>query len=178
MAKSKSLEVIRETELEFIPNVKTLRNNADKLIVKNQADEKTAVDIVKPIKDLYKKIDEKRKNLTAGAKEYINAVNDMFNPHLKDLKDIEAIIKGKLSKYRQAFENRLSAKGKEPEKTKESKKGNTVTYMVKIGFKITDKGKIPFDYYCIDTRKIEDDIKRGLSIPGIEKTDEKIPCIG
>lgn len=76
------------------------------LVIMNAEQEKGILDFLAEVKTNYKKFDDARKFFTAPLNQQVDAINAKFMPFLKNLKDIEANLKLKVSAWRTSEEVR------------------------------------------------------------------------
>lgn len=177
--------------------VQGLQQQGLNLIVNCKEAERVGADIRNNIKQLSKKIEEKRKSLIVGANEYLKNVNNIFKPILNNLDNIDNTVEQKMITYHneciaeskrlveekeKEFQKALDEGNfiedlevKDIEKKVESDYGNKVSYVKKWVYRLIDINQVPAEYSkkVVDDEKIKYAIKIGRrEIPGIEIYEE------
>ncbi len=172
---------------------------AKDLVVKNDEDEKTAVELKGEIKDNIKKGEEMKRFFTEPHKKFIKLIEDKFSV-IKEMKEADDIIKGKLLTYvdekekkiqkqkekilKKMQENKdldLTAVAEELEKAGTSEKtveagGHKVTYRIDKEVVIEDEKKLPREYLAPNMTAIKQAVlKEGKTIPGVKVVERKTP---
>lgn len=172
--------------------------------IKDDESASQAVTFLGGIKSFLKEADEKRKDLTKGAKEFIDTVNGIFKPWETKLKEVDHGLRNRLSLYQLAKEVAEIRAREEAEKKlqkqldKAEKTGVMPTKLVEVPveqpktfsgdgaaasfrtireFEIEDQEKIPAEYWMLDEVKIGKIIRAGGTILGVKVIEKKVPSI-
>lgn len=185
-------------------SVSNMIETGNAIQIKDEDSASKAVTFLGGIKSFLKEADEKRKDLTKGAKEFIDTVNGIFKPWETKLKEVDTSLRARLSTYQIAKEAQTRKEREEAEKKlqkqmeKAEKTGVMPTKLVEVpaeqpksfsgdgasatfrtirDFEIEDEKKIPKDYWALDLVKIGKIIRAGGDIPGVKVIERKSPTI-
>lgn len=148
-----------------------------------------AVYLVKEVKTQYKRIDEERTKITKPLREGLKALQDFFNPPLKNYAEMEKILKERIVQCQQhmraqhdaavqaaqqAFQQgdmTQLAQATQAIASAEASTPQGVSIRVTWGFEIEDYTKIPMQFWMINESAIQAAItaaKGQIQIPGVK----------
>lgn len=120
------------------------------------------------VKDMLGKIDDKRKDLTRGARETVEKINAEFAPAIKTYTKAEELLKGKLVEFRSdvvSIRGRMLEAGEEPIEPVPEVEGVILRKSYEI--RIVELADVPRAYLVPDMKAIRKAVKAGKSIPGV-----------
>jgi len=190
---------MEDKELAVIKKeVSSIVSMAQSFQVENQEQEKESVDLLAKIKTTQKMITARKEEITRPLMTSLSKVRDLFKPREEDLAQAEKIIKQKVLAYRIEEEEKIEKekariaarveKGtmkvetaanklseiKDVPKTVSGNSGSKLSTVTLQKVRILDEMSIPREYLVPDLKKIAEAVlKQGLSIPGVEKYEEK-----
>lgn len=173
--------------------------------IESHEDEARASEFLAQITARYNAVEEVRKSKTAPLNKVLDWINEGFGRTLKPLKQAQTDIKNSMSAWRNspAFkEAEAKRQAIENDARAAVRAGDTValsdlaeahhsaaalaprqveTMSAKVSFRTyrewttKDEKKVPNQYWCLDTKKIDAAVKAGVVIPGIEVTEVQKP---
>lgn len=177
-----------------IKEVEAIQKTAEKaLSIKTDKDVEKAAETLINLKVQYDTIEEKRKNYVQPAQETIARINADFKKLTSPRESLIKTIKDKVVEY--ACNRKKELKDKEKALQIETKERSLVLdadmnrAFCDIGelrfkkgyqYKITNKSKIPEQYWVIDEKAIQKDIKDSkgqIKIPGVKVVEESIDSV-
>lgn len=197
MPKVKTVETVEKKDLvPYETKIQKAEKEVFDLIILNQKDYETAIELANRLNQTKKVIEAKRKSLTEPIKQSVKDIEEMFKPMEKRLETMIEQIKSRSIEYVTAEEKRIAdEKAKidkkledgrlKPEtairktqelgtveKTTQTEAGRMIMKTVKV-VKIINEADIPREYLVPDMAKIKADIKAGKEIKGVEVVEEK-----
>lgn len=190
---------MEDKELAVIKKeVSSIVSMAQSFQVENQEQEKESVDLLAKIKTTQKMLTTRKEEITRPLMTSLSKIRDLFKPREEDLAQAEKIIKQKVLAYRIEEEEKIEKekariaarveKGtmkvetaanklseiKDVPKTVSGNSGSKLSTVTLQKVRILDEMSIPREYLVPDLKKIAEAVlKQGLSIPGVEKYEEK-----
>ena len=165
-------------------------------VVSNEKQEGQLLDFGKMVRQKIKDVEAERLTYVSGASKWVKDANAVFKPittQLKQLKDViddrlkayQLVLEAEAEKKREAMqevvkESPFAEEAIVPEvQVKASKKTekSTANYRDVTKWRVSDHNKIPHGYLMIDRDAVDEAIKRGETILGIETYTEKILTI-
>lgn len=133
------------------------------------------VTLLADVKELLGKIDEKRKDLTRGARDTVTKINAEFAPAISTYGAAEELLKAKLVEFRSEVDSirgRMLEDGEEPIEPVPEVNGVTVlkNYDIQV-----NKSDLPLIYLMPDMKAIRKAVKAGEEISGV--TAEEIEAL-
>lgn len=153
--------------------------------IQNQADAEEALSFAVEAKNLFKKIDALRKEITDPARKFINKVNDSAKVFTEKLDKVEEILKAKLDAWKRKKEEEQRKAQAEAEIFAKAMELDVVPYVdeapktirtegamsyekVVWKFDVEDLSKLPMDLLKADEEKIKALLRAGIrTIPGL-----------
>lgn len=170
---------------------------ANDLVIASQEDMTAATDVLSKIKTVGKMIKERKEAITRPMMESLNSVRDLFKPIETNHADAERIIKGKMLNYQDAVEKkdreereRLAArveKGTMKPETAVAKmeampevqastqgKVGAIAFRTVKKYRVVDEAKLSREYLMPNMAKINEALKAGKTVEGVEAYEEKV----
>lgn len=135
-----------------------------------------AVGLVKEVKVKLKRLEQKRKEVLAPIKESQKRVQELFNPGINALKELETLLKGKMTDYVHLQRKRRTEALKSGDKealatTAPTDAPEGVSFRKVWKWRVTDALSVPRQYLRVDETAVGHTVtaKKGeTDIPGIE----------
>ncbi len=159
---------------------------AKSIQITDEASEKSAADYLLKAKSTFNSLEKKRKEFVDPLNKSLKTINGFFKMYTEPMKEVETIIKRKISVYRISLEQARQAEAAELAKqlqapvaevqemmaatptTVRTESGSVSTRKV-TKFRVSDWKLVPAKYFVFDERLVREDIKLGITeIPGIE----------
>ena len=160
-----------------------------KLNITSIYDAKTAINCVAKARKLQEEIEEKKKELSLEAKNYLSKVNSLAKEFLEPLSLVEDMIEQKLDHWKMEYREKLDierlawkefeALGLEvvpilPDNTEIESDLARAHEQISHTFELQDENLIPRDYLTVDGKKINLALKNGIrAIPGITIIEQR-----
>lgn len=190
---------MENTDLE-VPKAElnTIIATANLLVIENATDMEYATDLRHSVKEIKKKLTDRKEEMTRPLMQALASTRDLFRPLETLYSEAEKTINGKMLEFQDAEAERIKAQKVEAVKSLESgeitpetaiekmaeagtvptsvegKRGKITTRVVpKV--RVIDESLIPREYLVPDLVKIAEAIlQKGLEVPGAEKYDHRI----
>lgn len=156
-------------------------------VIKDDAQQEQVVGVLRDVKERYRTIEERRKEITGPLNQALRAVNDLFRPPRERFEQLEKLLKSKVAAYmkKKAEENavalRAAAEAATPQAATEiiqhvapvaPPTGVSVRYVWR--FEVTDPDAVPREYCSPDAKKIGSVDPTATSIPGVRFFQEPV----
>lgn len=189
-------EIQSDSETKTILDAATdLKSRADKLVIKDDADNRAAGEILIDARTLDREVERRRKFFVDPYNKYAKMINDHFRPagtalagaisHLSAAMveyDAEKNAAAEAAKKKILADGRTTAETKSeklaavptPEKTVRTESG-AVSFRIDNVLEIYDREQIPREYLTPLTANITDALKAGKEVPGCRLVERKVP---
>lgn len=184
------IEAVQQIEKYYV-HISRLGTLAENIVIEDNDSCKRALDICGDAKTIFKHIEEYRKKAVEPSRKVIQTINDCAKDLQKALNLINATLSVKLMGWQKtqekaALEAQEAVKdlseslglsvdiiAPNAPKTMSSAKASTATRET-VGFVIEDMSLVPEEFWIVDEKAIETQIKLGRrNIPGVKITTEK-----
>ncbi len=165
-------------------------STAEGLTIKSQKDLEEAKPVLQKIGQVKKLVKEKKEAITKPLNEGLKQVRALFSPIEEQIEAAENLIKGKMLDYSRLLAKIEAEKKPEIEEKVQNGEMNIETAVKKLDklaekkdaiptrkikkLSITDREKIPDEYWIIDEVKLRADLLAGKEIPGAKMVEEEI----
>lgn len=174
-----------------------MQKAASEYSIANKADLDKGADLLHDVKEIKKKLTERKEAITRPLMDALGSVRDLFKPLESVYIDAEKIIKGKMLDWQNSEDERIEKKRQsdmarvergtmkvetavsriedrgEAPKTAEGSVGKIQTREVPK-LEIFDESVLPREYMTPDRTKIFDALKKGTEVPGAKIRYEKV----
>jgi len=187
MSNSEAIVQAKEALVHLPPVTEEWLAGLREFVINTDEDEQFVATLLRSVKDKHDFGDEKRKTITKPLNDALRATNALFKPALESLKEVEALLKGKISDYvaRKQAANvaalHAASQAATPEQAVRAidmtapvapPQGVSVRYVWRL--EVVDPDAVPREFCSPDDDKIKAALSVGIHVPGVRTFQEPI----